>query len=161
MQTETPESTTHDTPEQREREAAWRRGEAHEWARSHGEALTREEHTGRARANVAAHAFAALADNVRDYAIFLMNPDGIITFWGEGARLIKWWTKDQAEGGHLRMLYPAGGSNDGTAESHLREAAERGEYTGEGQRIRSDGSLFWGGITLTALRDEEGTLLGF
>src|ERR671920_2264534 len=41
------------------------------------------------------------------------------------------------------------------------QAAERGEYTGEGQRIRSDGSTFWAGITLTALWDEDGTLLGF
>ena len=96
-----------------------------------------------------------------DYAIFLMSPDGIITFWGEGARLIKWWTKDEAEGAHLRLLYPAGGSDDGTAEEHLVQAAERGEYSGEGQRIRSDGSTFWAGITLTALRDEHGDLLGF
>ena len=90
-----------------------------------------------------------------------MDPDGVITFWGEGARLIKWWTKSQAEGAHLRLLYPPGGSDDGTAETHLREAAERGEYTGEGHRVRSDGSTFWAGITLTALWDEEGTLLGF
>jgi PAS domain S-box len=161
QETEQPGSATADAPEQREREEAWRRGEARTQARANGEASTRDENSGRARASVAARAFAALADNVRDYAIFLMDPDGIITFWGEGARFIKWWTKDQAEGGHLRMLYPAGGSNDGTAEAHLREAAARGEYTGEGQRIRSDGSLFWAGVTLTALWDEEGTLLGF
>ncbi|HEV7993289.1 MAG TPA: ATP-binding protein [Gemmatimonadaceae bacterium] len=110
---------------------------------------------------VAARAFTALAENVRDYAIFLMDPDGVIIFWGEGARLIKWWTKEQAEGSHLRLLYPSGGSEDGTAEEHLRMAAEHGEYTGEGQRVRSDGSTFWAGVTLTALWDDEGTLLGF
>jgi signal transduction histidine kinase len=85
----------------------------------------------------------------------------VITFWGEGARLIKWWTKEQAEGAHLRLLYPPGGSEDGAAENHLRQAAERGEYTGEGQRVRSDYSTFWAGITLTALYDADGTLLGF
>jgi PAS domain S-box-containing protein len=110
---------------------------------------------------VAHRAFTALAENVRDYAIFLMDTDGIITFWGEGARLIKWFTKDEAEGAHLCLLYPDGGSEDGTAEEHLRQATERGEYTGEGHRVRSDGSTFWAGITLTALRDPEGTLLGF
>ncbi|HZF67606.1 MAG TPA: ATP-binding protein, partial [Gemmatirosa sp.] len=149
------------TPEEREREAGWRRGETRERARMAGEEPARAPGIGRARASVAARAFAALAENVRDYAVFLMDPDGTITFWGEGARLIKWWTKDQAEGAHLRLLYPAGGSDDGTAEEHLREAAARGEYTGEGQRIRSDGSTFWAGVTLTALWDEEGTLLGF
>ena len=148
------------TAEERERTAAWRRGEARECEREDG-VLARDPLTGHARTSILARAFGALAENVRDYAIFLMDPDGTITFWGEGARLIKWWTKDQAEGAHLRLLYPAGGSEDGTAEGHLRDAAERGEYTGEGHRIRSDGSTFWAGVTLTALWDEAGTLLGF
>jgi hypothetical protein len=84
-------------PEDVEREAAWRRGEARERARAAGEEPPRGAHTGHARAGVAARAFAALAENVREYAIFLMDPAGVITFWGEGARFIKWWTKVQAE----------------------------------------------------------------
>ena len=67
----------------------------------------------------------------------------------------------QAEGAHLRLLYPDGGSEDGTAEGHILEAARTGEYTGEGQRIRNDGSTFWAGVSLTALRDTEGVLIGF
>jgi PAS domain S-box-containing protein len=105
--------------------------------------------------------FTTLADNVRDYGIFLMDADGIIRYWGEGARLMKWWTKEHTEGGHLRMLYPDGGSEDGTAEAHLQTALERGEYTGEGQRVRMDGSTFWAGVALTALKEDDGTLLGF
>ena len=104
---------------------------------------------------------AALADSVRDYAIFLMDADGIIRYWGEGARLMKWWPRVQAEGSHLRMLYPVVGAEDGNAESHLALAAERGEYTGEGRRMRNDDSTFWAGVTLTALRDDNGELLGF
>ena len=149
------------SPEERERASAWTRVESPEPERFVTEPGIRDAHSGRAHPSVAARAFAALAENVRDYAIFLMDPDGIITFWGEGARLIKWWSKTQAEGSHLRLLYPAGGSDDGTAEEHIRQAAERGEYTGEGQRVRSDGSTFWAGVTLTALWDEDGTLLGF
>ncbi|HET7229759.1 MAG TPA: ATP-binding protein [Longimicrobium sp.] len=144
-----------------EREAAWRRAKELARERARGSAPARDPYSGVAAPGVAQHAFAALAENVRDYAIFLMNPEGVITFWGEGARLIKWWTKDQAEGAHLRLLYPEGGSEDGTAEAHLREAAADGEYTGEGHRVRNDGSTFWAGVTLTALRDEDGTLLGF
>jgi PAS domain S-box-containing protein len=105
--------------------------------------------------------YTLVAENVRDYAIFLLDPHGIIRCWGEGARLMKWWTKQQAEGSHLRMLYPDGGAEDGTAESHVAVAAETGEYTGEGHRVRSDGSTFWAYVTLTALRDPEGKLLGF
>jgi PAS domain S-box-containing protein len=144
-----------------EREAAFRRGELALQCHTDGARANRDPHTGLASAAVAQRAFAAFAENVRDFAIFLMDPDGIITFWGEGARLIKWWTREQAEGAHLRMLYPDGGSEDGTAEDHLLEAAQTGEYTGEGQRIRSDGSTFWAGVGLTALRDTDGTLLGF
>ena len=105
--------------------------------------------------------YTLVAENVRDYAIFLMDPHGVIQCWGEGARLMKWWTKEQAEGGHLRMLYPDGGSEDGTAEAHLEQAAQTGEYTGEGHRVRSDGSTFWAYVTLTALRNPQGELIGF
>ncbi|MGI8509409.1 MAG: PAS domain-containing sensor histidine kinase [Gemmatimonadaceae bacterium] len=154
-------SESDEAPEDRERAAARRRGEELEVERAATGALTRSPSTGLARASVAARAFGALAENVRDYAIFLMDPNGVITFWGEGARLIKWWTKDQAEGAHVRLLYPAGGSEDGTAEENLEIAAEEGEYSGEGPRVRSDGSTFWAGVTITALWDEDGTLLGF
>jgi PAS domain S-box-containing protein len=139
--------------EAREREAAYRRGRE--------SAGRRDPELGLAEAEVAHRAFVAFAENVRDFAIFLLDPDGIITFWGEGARLIKWWTKQEAEGGHLRLLYPDGGSEDGTAEAHILEAAETGEYTGEGQRVRSDGSTFWAGVSLTAMHDANGKLLGF
>jgi PAS domain S-box-containing protein len=115
----------------------------------------------RAGGEIAQHAFAALAENVRDYAVFLLDPDGVIVHWGEGARLIKGWTKEEAEGAHLRLLYPEGGAEDGTAEEHLGAAAKQGEYTGEGHRVRSDGSTFWAMVTLTALRDAAGRLRGF
>src|SRR3954470_16088426 len=105
--------------------------------------------------------YTLVAENVRDYAIFLMDPDGIIRCWGESARLMKWWTKQQAEGSHLRFLYPDGGAEDGTAEAHLAAAIQSGEYNGEGHRVRSDGSTFWAYVTLTALRDPDGTLVGF
>ncbi|HEX7242433.1 MAG TPA: histidine kinase dimerization/phospho-acceptor domain-containing protein, partial [Longimicrobiaceae bacterium] len=147
--------------ENREREAAYRRGEEAARRSAAGAGPPRDPYTGLARPHVAGRAFAALAENVRDYAIFLMDPDGIITFWGQGARLIKWWSREQAEGAHLRLLYPDGGSEDGTAEEHLVEAAESGECSSEGHRTRSDGSTFWAGITLTALRDDDGALLGF
>jgi PAS domain S-box-containing protein len=114
-----------------------------------------------AAARAARLAFPALAEAVRDYAVFLVDPDGFITYWGDGARHVKWWTREEAVGGHLRMLYPDGGSEDGTAEGHLAEAAATGESVSEGHRVRRDGSTFWAHITLTALRDDDGELLGF
>ena len=143
--------------EQAERVAAWERGRLARRMRAEG----REPERPRDAPLVARSPFAALAENVRDYAIFLLDGDGRILYWGEGARLMKWWTRDEAEGAHLRVLYPEGGAQDGTAEAHLRESAERGEYVGEGQRVRSDGSTFWAGITLTALRNHDRELIGF
>jgi len=143
--------------ETREREAAHRRAETSP-ERAPPSSDPNSDTTGM---GVVHRAFSALAENVRDYGIFLMDPGGCITFWGEGARLIKGWTKVQTKGAHLRLLYPDGGSEDGAAEEHLQTAAETGEYQGEGNRVRSDGSTFWAGVTLTALRDADGTLLGF
>ena len=145
--------------EEAERAAAYLRGEAR--GRAPEGAYQRDPYRGLAPPEVAHRAFAALADNVRDYAIFLMDVEGVITFWGEGARLLKRWTKLQAEGAHLRMLYPQGGSEDGSAEEHLRQAAESGEYIGQGHRIRGDRTTFWARVSLTALRDSEGKLIGF
>jgi PAS domain S-box-containing protein len=154
--------TTHLAPEDEERQAARQRGVAHRAGARDGVATESKALRDPLREPGASNsAFRALAENVRDYAIFLLNPAGLITFWGEGAHLMKGWSADEAEGAHLRLLYPAGGSEDGTAEEHLTAAAEHGEYAGEGYRVRSDGSTIWTGVTLTALRDDDGRLLGF
>jgi PAS domain-containing protein len=84
--------------ESQERNAALARGEARPAAQQH---LDRE-----AFVRMGAHRlFTTLADNVRDYAVFLLDASGIIRYWGEGARLMKWWTREQTEGAHLRLLY--------------------------------------------------------
>ena len=75
-----PESS--DSPEARERVEALRRAAQRERQRASGQEPTRAPYAGIAPGSVAARAFAALADNVRDYAIFLMDPHGVITFWG-------------------------------------------------------------------------------
>ena len=155
-------SDTHgDAAELQERRKAWARGKQRQNARDGAHPVPVHTIARNGLNDVASRAFAALADNVRDYAIFLMDPHGIITYWGEGARLVKGWTPDEAEGGHLRMLYLDGGSEDGTAEAHLIQAAEQGECVTEGQRVRRDGSTFWASVTLTALRDSDGGLMGF
>lgn len=154
------EEISFDTPVRsptEERREAVRRGRE----RLKGEAKHAGAAAERERVAEANPAFTALADNVRDYAIFLMDPQGVIIYWGEGAHLIKWWIKEEAEGAHLRLLYPENGSEDGTAEGHLRDAARLGEYTGEGQRVRRDGSTFWAGVTITTLRAPDGRLRGF
>jgi PAS domain S-box-containing protein len=143
--------------ETEERMAADRRRRA---IRSGGVARKRVPSEGDAL-NLINMAVAGLCEAVRDYAIFILDPEGVIVYWGMGAHLMKWWTPEETEGGHLRLLYPENGSEDGTAEQHLFEAATTGEYVGEGQRVRRGGSTFWAHVSLTALRDPQGKLLGF
>lgn len=165
-------ATPEPAPEARERDAARRRGKERRRARegehagsgqgaATGATSAHARPVERRAVRAAERAFAALSENVRDYAVFLMDPEGIITYWGEGARLMKWWSHDEVLGAHLRLLYPDGGAEDGTAEDHLAAAARTGESVSEGRRVRSDGSTFWAGVTLTALREADGTLLGF
>jgi PAS domain S-box-containing protein len=147
-------STPERAPESREREAAFRREQT---AGARGPAACDPDIANLERGEL----YELVAENVRDYAIFLMDPSGVIKCWGEGARLMKGWSREQAEGAHLRLLYPDGGAEDGTAESHIEVAARTGEYTGEGHRVRNDGSTFWAYVTLTALRNSKGELVGF
>jgi signal transduction histidine kinase len=111
--------------------------------------------------SVAARAFATLSETVRDYGIVLLDAEGLITFWGEGARQLYAWTADEAEGAHLRMLYPIAGAEDGAAESHLSMAKKEGFYEGEGRRVARDGSSFHTSSTLDALWNDAGDLLGY
>jgi PAS domain S-box-containing protein len=158
-----PASAYHEQPghvpsrEADEREAAWRRG------RRAGTSSTEtsDVEASSIERQLTGVAFTALADSVRDYAIFLLDADGIIRHWGRGAHLMKRWTRAEAEGAHLRLMYMDGGSEDGTAEGHLEGAAEHGEYVSQGHRVRADGTVFWAQVTLTALRADDGTLIGF
>ena len=99
-------------------------------------------------------------ERVRDYAIFLLDADGRVTHWGEGAVRVKEFTPEEAVGMHLSRLYPPGGAEDGTAEEHLRYAAEHGEYLGEGMRVARDRGLFPARVCLTSLW-RDGRLFGF
>jgi PAS domain S-box-containing protein len=109
---------------------------------------------------VAAAQYQLFVERVHDYALFLMDADGVVTHWGEGAARMKRFTAGEVVGRHLRRMYPEGGAEDGTAEDHLRHAARFGEYIGEGTRLRGDGTTFVARVVLTALR-RDGRLYGF
>ncbi|HEX6745831.1 MAG TPA: ATP-binding protein [Longimicrobium sp.] len=123
--------------------------------------LSDEEENVRQRTREAKEAqYHLLVERVHDYAIFLMDPDGVITHWGEGAQRIKEFTPDEVVGRHLSFLYPPNGAEDGTAEEHLATAAETGEYIGEGMRRAKIRGTFPARVVLTALR-RDGELVGF
>jgi PAS domain S-box-containing protein len=102
-----------------------------------------------------------LVESVRDYAIFALNPDGLILSWNAGAERIKGYRADEVIGRHLSLFYgPEDLASDKPGEE-LRIAARDGRVEDEGYRIRKDGSQFWANSVITALRDPTGNLVGF
>ena len=105
--------------------------------------------------------FRRLVAEVRDYAIFLLDPQGYIRTWNEGAERIKGYRADEVIGKHFSMFFPSEEVEHGRPAAELAEAAKEGRAEDEGWRIRKDGSRFWASIVITALHDENGKLLGF
>lgn len=102
-----------------------------------------------------------LIDNVKDYAIFRLDPHGNIASWNLGAERIKGYTAREIIGQHFSIFYPRQDVAAGKCEFELEVAVREGRFEEEGWRIRKDGSTFWASVVITALWDETGTLRGF
>jgi PAS domain S-box-containing protein len=105
--------------------------------------------------------FRLFVDSVRDYAMFVLDPDGIVTSWNTGAERIKGYEVDEIVGQHFSKFYPQVDIDDGKCERELLAAARDGRFEDEGWRLRKDGSKFWANVIITALRDGNGALIGF
>src|ERR1700730_892129 len=105
--------------------------------------------------------FRLLVESVKDYAIFLLDPTGIVSTWNPGAVRIKGYTAYEIIGQHFRNFYPREAQESGWPERELEIAAKEGRFADEGLRVRKDGSTFWANVVITALRDETGTLRGY
>jgi PAS domain S-box-containing protein len=105
--------------------------------------------------------FRLLVESVRDYAIFMLDPDGRVASWNAGAERIKGYTAGEIVGQHFSRFYPQDKIAEGFPAYELAEAARVGRFEDEGWRIRKDGSRFWANVVITALRGDDGTLLGF
>jgi PAS domain S-box-containing protein len=103
----------------------------------------------------------AVLHGVRDYAIYTINPQGLISSWHCGAELMKGYSAQEAVGMPFDVLFTAQDREHGQPQQELRVAAERGEYKGEGQRVRKDGGRIDVAVVLTALRGPNAELLGF
>jgi PAS domain S-box-containing protein len=105
--------------------------------------------------------FRRLVLAVGDYAIFLVDPSGHIATWNAGAENITGYTAAEAIGRHFSLFY----TDEDRARDHpgfeLREAAASGRFSEEGWRVRKDGTRFWANVVITAIRGDDGALLGF
>ncbi|MCT7325851.1 PAS domain-containing sensor histidine kinase [Ralstonia mojiangensis] len=105
--------------------------------------------------------YRTLVDAIQDYAIFLLDPTGHIASWNAGAERIKGYRADEVIGQHFSVFYPAEAIAQNYPSEELKRAAALGRWEDEGWRIRKDGSRFWANVVITALRDEDGDLIGF
>ncbi len=105
--------------------------------------------------------FRLMVDSVVDYAIFVLDPTGVVVSWNLGAERLKGYKPKEIIGKHFSIFYtPADLANDKPGHE-IRGAAELGRFEDEGWRVRKDGSRFWANVILTRILDEHGTLIGF
>jgi PAS domain S-box-containing protein len=102
-----------------------------------------------------------LVASVRDYAIFMLDPEGFIATWNLGAERIKGYEANEIIGNHFSIFYPPEDIAAGKPARELAEAAREGRFEDEGWRLRKDGSRFWANVIITALRDPSGELRGY
>ncbi|MEO6721455.1 MAG: PAS domain S-box protein [Ferruginibacter sp.] len=102
-----------------------------------------------------------MVKEVQDYAIILLNTEGNIENWNNGAQRIKGYEAKEVLGKKSRIFYTAADQERRLPEKLLQEAAENGRAEHEGWRVRKDGSYFWGSVVITALHDDNGELIGF
>jgi PAS domain S-box-containing protein len=107
------------------------------------------------------NSLALLIDSTSDYAIFMLDPTGIIASWNLGAERIKGYTRDEIVGKHFSVFYPPEAIARQWPEEELRRAERDGRIEDEGWRVRKDGTRFWANVVITALRDPNGRLIGF
>jgi PAS domain S-box-containing protein len=102
-----------------------------------------------------------LVEEVKDYAIFMLDPDGRVMSWNAGAQRLKQYRAQEIIGKHFSTFYSEEDKRAGKPEHELRVAIRDGRVEDEGWRLRKDGSRFLANVVITALRDGEGTLRGF
>jgi PAS domain S-box-containing protein len=105
--------------------------------------------------------FRLLVETVKEYAIFILDPEGHVASWNSGAEQIKGYRAEEILGKHFSVFYPADALARGWPEHELRMARAEGRFEDEGWRVRKDGSLFWANVVITALHDSTGLLRGF
>ncbi len=105
--------------------------------------------------------FRRLVNGVTDYALYMLDPNGIVTSWNSGAERIKGYTAGEIIGQHFSRFYTAGDRAAGMPTRVLQTAAAEGRFEAEAWRVRKDGTLFWANVVVDPIFDEEGQLVGY
>ena len=127
--------------------------------------IAREASEARLREVDAAHRsdvqFGLLVKGVTDYAIYMIDPDGMITSWNLGAQRIKGYQPEEIIGRHFSSFYDEADRAAGLPERNLEQARRHGRFESEGWRLRKDGSRFRAHVVIDAVPGEDGEVIGF
>ncbi|ACK52477.1 PAS/PAC sensor hybrid histidine kinase [Methylocella silvestris BL2] len=107
------------------------------------------------------HMFKLLVHGVTDYSIYMLDLDGRVATWNQGAQRIKGYLPDEIIGEHFSRFYTQEDLATGEPRRALETAYREGRFEKEGWRVRKDGSRFWANVVMDAIRDESGAVLGF
>ncbi|MDR6969643.1 PAS domain S-box-containing protein [Flavobacterium arsenatis] len=102
-----------------------------------------------------------MIDEIQDYAILLLNKDGYILNWNQGAEKIKGYLEEEILGKNFRVFYLPEDQEAQLPERLISEASTKGKATHEGWRVRKDGTKFWGYVVITTLHDDYKNVIGF
>jgi PAS domain S-box-containing protein len=105
--------------------------------------------------------FRAMIENVKDHAIFMLDPEGQILTWNKGAERLRGFSSEEIIGKHYSCLFPQEDRESGKPAQLLRTARAEGQCEDEGWRLRKGGSQFWANVVIAAVRDHQGKLIGF
>ncbi|MEO8161966.1 MAG: PAS domain S-box protein, partial [Arenimonas sp.] len=105
--------------------------------------------------------FRMLVNGISDYAVYMLSPAGVVTNWNLGAQRIKGFSEEEVVGEHFSRFYTPEDREAGAPSVSLAVAAAEGRFETEGWRVRKDGTRFWAGVVIDAIRDEAGALVGF
>jgi PAS domain S-box-containing protein len=105
--------------------------------------------------------FRLLVESVTDYAIYMLDPTGVVTNWNSGAQRFKGYSAQEIIGKNFSQFFTHEDRQAGLPERILETAAREGRFEDEGVRVRKDGTHFWASVVVDPIRDESGKLLGF
>ena len=105
--------------------------------------------------------FRLLVNGVTDYALYMLDPNGIVTNWNAGGLRIKGYLPEEIIGQHFSCFYSPADQAAGRPARALRLALDDGRYEEEGWRVRKDGTFFWASVVIDPIRDDDNGLLGF
>jgi PAS domain S-box-containing protein len=105
--------------------------------------------------------FRLLVQSITDYAIYMLDPNGVITSWNPGAQRFKGYSREEILGQHFSRFYTEEDRASGLPQRALATAESEGKFEAEGWRVRQDGTRFWAHVIIDPVRSTEGDLLGF